>query len=86
MFNAQIIEQLRKERGLSQQELAYEVIRAGDKVVKNTIDNWESGRTVPKANHLYSLSKVFNVSMDYFFSSDIHHKSGIKKRKGSRAA
>jgi len=53
-----LISELRKEAGLSQQELAD---RIGTTQV--TLSGWENGHHVPRANHLQALSEVLGVPM-----------------------
>ena len=52
--------ELRKKRGLSQEELA-DVLN----VSRQTISRWEVGTALPDAINLVQLSKVFEVSTDY---------------------
>lgn len=56
---------LRKERGLSQQELAE---RIG--VHKNAICNYEQDKRIPTADVIYSVAILFNVSADYLLGLD----------------
>ena len=51
--------QLRKEKGLSQEELGF---RLG--VTRQTISKWELGQTTPEMDKLLELSKLFDVSID----------------------
>lgn len=63
MFNmstGQIIRDLRKEKHITQTDLAN-----GVHVTQQTVTAWESGRAVPNANTLDSLANYFNVSADY---------------------
>lgn len=53
-----IIRELRKEKGISQQELAK---LCG--VHQTAVSQWEKGRTTPDRNSLQLLSKVFGVSL-----------------------
>ena len=55
-----IIKDLRKAHGLTQLNLA-EILH----VSKSTVSSWEKGVLEPKASHLISMSKLFNVSADY---------------------
>lgn len=50
---------LRKERGLSQEQLGNEI-----NVTRQTISKWELGDTVPDMNKLIELSRLFNISVD----------------------
>lgn len=57
-FNEKLIE-LRKKRGLSQEELGYEF-----NVTRQTISKWELGQTTPEMDKLVEISKYFNVTVD----------------------
>ena len=60
------INHLRKEKGLSQEELA-ELIG----VTRQTISNWELGSTFPNPEQLKLLSKTFHISIDELLGNDI---------------
>ena len=54
------IKELRKEKGISQEELAKKI------QVKNySIGDWERDRTEPNINTLIELANYFEVSVDY---------------------
>jgi len=55
--NGRLLRQLRREKGLTQQELAQ---RIG--VVSKTVSKWETGKGFPDVSILPALSDVFNVS------------------------
>jgi len=57
-FNDKLIE-LRKKKGLSQEELGYEL-----NVTRQTISKWELGQTKPEMEKLIEISKYFNISVD----------------------
>ena len=65
MTTGQKIAALRKQKDLSQRELA-EVLE----VSHQAISKWESEAAVPGADALKKLSKFFEVSMDYFVSAE----------------
>ena len=50
---------LRKQKGLSQEELGYEL-----NVTRQTISKWELGQTTPEMDKLVEMSKVFGVTVD----------------------
>jgi len=52
------LKNLRKKKGLSQEELSIKL-----NVVRQTISKWEQGLSVPDAEMLISLSKVFDTSV-----------------------
>lgn len=54
------LKELRKEMGLTQQELA-----DGCKLGRRTISDYERGITMPGAVELNQLSAFFNVTVDY---------------------
>ena len=57
--------ELRKKRGLSQEELA----EALD-VSRQAISKWESGRAMPEAGKLLTVSEYFGVSLDELMRED----------------
>ena len=60
---------LRKERGLSQEQLA-----EGLKVSRQAISKWESGQSLPESDKLLALSEYFGVSLDYLLKEDREEK------------
>ena len=60
------IQHYRKEKNLSQDELA-EIIF----VSRQSISNWERGATYPDLQNLLLLSKVFEVSLDQLVKGDV---------------
>nr|WP_210729472.1 helix-turn-helix transcriptional regulator [Streptococcus ovuberis] len=57
---------LRKERGLSQEDLAEKLY-----VSRQTISNWERGKTYPDINSLLLMATYFDVSLDNLIKGDI---------------
>lgn len=57
---------LRKARGLSQEELAEKLY-----VSRQTISNWERGRTYPDINSLLLMATFFDVSLDNLIKGDV---------------
>lgn len=51
--------ELRKQRGMSQEELAGEL-----HVARQTVSKWELGETVPDLEKLVSISELFGISLD----------------------
>lgn len=60
---------LRKNKGLSQEELSVKL-----NVVRQTISKWESGLSVPDAEMLISISKVFEVPVSEILGENIAEK------------
>ncbi len=57
---------LRKERHLSQEELAEKLY-----VSRQTISNWERGKTYPDINSLLLIATFFDVSLDNLIKGDV---------------
>ena len=60
------IKQLRKSKGLSQEELAIKL-----NVVRQTISKWEQGLSVPDAEMLISISEVFEIPVSTLLGENI---------------
>ena len=56
---------LRKTKGLSQEELAHQL-----GVTRQTISKWELGETAPDIREAKELSKIFNISLDELVGND----------------
>lgn len=65
------IVQLRKGRGLSQEELAE---RLG--VSRQAVSRWESGTALPDAGNLRQISRLFEVSADYLLDEERESPEG----------
>ncbi|MGT2907592.1 helix-turn-helix domain-containing protein [Streptococcus dentiloxodontae] len=71
---------LRKEKNLSQEELAEKLY-----VSRQTISNWERGKTYPDINSILLIATFFDVTLDNLIKGDVdymkHHvnKSQFKK-------
>ena len=59
------LQNLRKQKGLTQEELAAKLF-----VSRTAISKWESGRGYPNIDSLKEISKFFSVSIDELLSSD----------------
>ncbi|MCQ1531179.1 helix-turn-helix domain-containing protein [Lutispora saccharofermentans] len=64
------IQQLRKQNGLSQEQLANEL-----NVSRQAISKWELNDSVPELDKIVSLSKIFSVSIDDLLSNETNHSS-----------
>ena len=60
------IKQLRKSKGLSQEELAIKL-----NVVRQTISKWEQGLSVPDSEMLISISEVFEIPVSTLLGENI---------------
>ena len=63
-FNEKL-QQLRKNKGLTQEELAQEIF-----VSRTAVSKWESGRGYPNIDSLKGLAKFFSVTVDELISPD----------------
>ena len=59
------LQQLRKQRGLTQEELA-----AALYVSRTAVSKWEAGRGLPSIDSLQAISRYFSVSIDSLLSTD----------------
>ncbi|MBQ9315148.1 MAG: helix-turn-helix transcriptional regulator [Clostridia bacterium] len=62
---SQIIKRLRKERGLTQQELASIV-----GITATGVSYWESGNSMPNTSMLDKLSEYFGVTVGYLLGKE----------------
>ena len=70
MTNAQILGdklyRLRKDKGISQEELAYKL-----NISRQAISKWERGEALPDTDNLISLAKLYEVSLDELVGNDV---------------
>lgn len=52
-------ERLRDERGMTNSQVSKET-----GIGENTLSQWKSGRSIPKADKLLKIAKLFNVPME----------------------
>ncbi len=64
-FNEKL-QELRKQRGLTQEELAEAIF-----VSRTAISKWESGRGYPNIDSLKAIAKFFEVTIDELLSGDV---------------
>jgi transcriptional regulator with XRE-family HTH domain len=81
MMLGEKIRQLRKGRGLSQEELAGQLT-----VSRQALSKWELGESVPDTENVVQLSKIFNVSTDYLLNEDYKSDEDIPAVKVSNEA
>ena len=62
---SQKLQQLRKQKGLTQEELAGRLY-----VSRTAVSKWESGRGLPSIDSLKAISKVLGVTIDELLSGD----------------
>ena len=76
----QIIRRLRKERNLTQEELAQQL-----NVTFQAISRWENGTALPDAQNILQISKLFNVTTDYLLNDDYESDNDIPAVKTATA-
>lgn len=59
------IQKLRKEAGLSQEELSYQL-----EVSRQAISKWERDNGYPETEKIVRMSKIFNVTLDYLLNEE----------------
>ena len=59
MTIAEKIKQLRKDNSMTQEDLAEKL-----KVSRQTISKWETSVTIPDADNIVAISKLFNITTD----------------------
>ena len=64
----------RKQKGMSQEELAEKL-----NVSRQSISLWETNQTVPQIDYLMELSKIFNVTLDELCSNEVVEKDENKE-------
>ena len=57
---------LRKQRGMSQEEMAEKL-----NVSRQAVSRWETGSALPDAANVFQLSRLFGVSADYLLNDEL---------------
>ncbi len=70
------ITELRKQNGMTQEDLACEL-----NVSRQAISRWEMGTSMPDASNILQLSKLFNVTSDYLLNDDYKSDNDLPKLK-----
>src|SRR5699024_8432006 len=70
------LQSLRKEKGLSQEELANLL-----EVSRQAVSKWESGQTYPEMDKLLSLCKIFGCTLDELTNDDVKEINVHKETK-----
>ena len=79
MMLSEKILKLRKEKGLSQEELAEKL-----NVSRQAVSRWESGTALPDALNIVQISKLFGVSTDYLLNEAYHSDKDIPAVKNQK--
>lgn len=73
MIFADKLIRLRKQAGLSQEELASELNTS-----RQSVSKWEQTQSIPDLDKIIQLSTFFNVSTDYLIKDEIENGDDIK--------
>ena len=73
MIFADKLIRLRKQAGLSQEELASEL-----NISRQSVSKWEQAQSIPDLDEIIQLSTFFNVSTDYLIKDEIENGDDIK--------
>ena len=73
MIFADKLIRLRKQSGLSQEELASEL-----NISRQSVSKWEQAQSIPDLDKIIQLSTFFNVSTDYLIKDEIENGDDIK--------
>ena len=73
MIFADKLIRLRKQAGLSQEELASEL-----NISRQSVSKWEQAQSIPDLDKIIQLSTFFNVSTDYLIEDEIENGDDIK--------
>lgn len=72
----QKIQNLRKEKGLSQEALASQL-----NVSRQAVSKWETGEGYPEIDKLLLISELFGVSLDYLMKDQEEHNASCYQEK-----
>jgi transcriptional regulator with XRE-family HTH domain len=73
------LQELRKQKGMTQEELAKEL-----HVSRTAVSKWESGRGYPNIDSLKAIANVFSVTVDALLSGEELLTAAEQTQKGSR--
>lgn len=66
------LQNMRKQKGLSQEQLANMIT-----VSRQAVSKWETNETIPDIGNLLQLSKLFEVSLDFLLNDEIEDNKEI---------
>jgi len=76
MMLSEKIQILRKQSGMSQEQLAEKIT-----VSRQAVSKWEQGESFPDIDNIVQLSKIFSVSTDYLLRDDVSSSSAAHRMK-----
>ncbi len=72
MFVSDKLKKCREEKGLSVEDLTFELDKVGLRITRQTLYNWEAGDTTPDANQISVIANFFNKPLEYFFNQKLY--------------
>ena len=72
MFMNIRIKELRESKNWSLGDLTFELAKLSYRYTRQTLFNWETGATEPRASNVACLAEVFSVPIEYFFDDKLH--------------
>ncbi len=76
MSLAEKIFQLRKQKGMSQEQLADEL-----GISRQSVSKWESGQSAPEADKIVRMSGIFDVTTDYLLKDSVEAPGSEPKQE-----
>ena len=70
----EILQTKRKEKGITQEELAHQLL-----VSSKTISNWETNKTTPDIDNVIRISQLFDISLNHLLLEGSDMVENIKK-------
>lgn len=77
MFIPDQIKEARRIRKISGESLVRQLLADGLNITRQTLFNWETGRSFPNAKHLEHLSIVLNVPVSSFFTPKMKRSASL---------
>lgn len=70
----EFLKQLRKEKNLTQEQLAEKLFVSG-----RTVSRWETGKSLPDIMSIINLSELYQISLDELLKGDLKLREKINK-------
>lgn len=67
------IQELRKEKGMTQEELANDLA-----ITPQSVSKWENEQSTPDLDTLVKIAKILGVSCDYLLGNEVEAKVSVK--------
>jgi len=79
MFRYENLEKIRKDTGMTREDVLTAFRKTGNAVCLRTIMNWERGETAPKASDLALLCDIYGVQPALFFAPISYRSDAVQK-------